>query len=115
MIKYAHELTQDAAIGLRGGEGKATITKLLEKDELQGKARLFNKVTLEPGASIGLHAHTDDVEAYYILNGEGIVADNGEQKAIKSGDIMFTGNEESHSIKNTGNTDLVFIALILLA
>lgn len=115
MIKYAHELPQDVVVGLRGGKGNLLMTKLLENDQFQGKGRLFARMVLAPGSSIGLHQHTGDVEAFYILSGEGTALDNGVKKSIQAGDVMFTGNGETHSIENTGTNDLEFIALILFA
>jgi mannose-6-phosphate isomerase-like protein (cupin superfamily) len=115
MLKRAQELTQEVVHGLRGGKGDAFMTKLLEGDQLQGKARIFNKMILPPGNSVGFHQHTGDVEAYYILSGEGAVRDNDRTAVLKPGDVLFTANGESHSIENSGTDDLVFIALILYA
>ncbi|MDR2374965.1 MAG: hypothetical protein LBD96_00850 [Treponema sp.] len=39
--------------------------------------------------------------------------DNGTVKPVKPGDTIITGNGASHSIKNTGDTPLIFHAAIV--
>lgn len=113
MIKRSEELTPEIVSGLRGGKGSVTMIRLLANEQFQGKGRAFSKIVLAPGHSIGLHQHTGDVEAYYILSGEGRTYDNGIVTTLRPGDVMFTGDGESHSLENTGTTDLEFIALVL--
>lgn len=96
-----------------GGKGEVKATRILEVDQLQGKGRLFARNLLTPGSSIGWHKHQGDFETYYILSGEGTVDDNGKKAIVKAGDVIFTAEGESHSIENTGDTDLVFLAVIL--
>ena len=70
-------------------------------------------MTLKPGASIGLHGHEANEDTYIILSGEGTFTDGNEDEYIvgpQSVTIAVAG--ESHGLKNTGNTDLVFIDLI---
>lgn len=115
MIRKAKEMRLETVTGLRGGQGDVEITNVLErdKDEFRDKGRLYAKNVLKPGASIGWHEHTGDFEVYYILSGEGTVDDNGTKAIVQPGDMILTRNGDSHSIENTGKTDLVFMALIL--
>lgn len=115
MIKHLENLRQDTIPEFRGGKGEIQITHFLEveKDEFNAKGRLFAKNILKPGSSIGLHEHVGDSETFVILKGEGLVIDNGEQKLVKTGDVIITRNGEKHSIENTGTSDLEFLALIL--
>lgn len=115
MIKHLDDLKQVKVSEFRGGKGELQITHFLEvdKNEFNGKGRLYAKNVLVPGTSIGLHEHTGDTETYVILSGEGLVNDNGDQKAVKSGDVIITRNGEKHSIENTGTMNLEFLALIL--
>ena len=39
--------------------------------------------------------------------------DNGTDKPVTRGDVMITGNGETHSISNTGNVPLVLHAVII--
>lgn len=114
MIKRASELKIDIKT-LFDGKGDVQIQHIIEMDQFNGKGRLFAKMTLAPGASIGFHQHNNDFETYYIVKGEGIVNDNGTTTTVTVGDVVYTPNGEHHSIENAANsaTDLEFIALIL--
>jgi mannose-6-phosphate isomerase-like protein (cupin superfamily) len=113
MIKRSQEYTAEVLPGRFGGKGEAVTTKLLTMEQLQGKGRLFARTLLKPGCSIGLHQHKGDVEAYYILTGEGTADDNGVAVPIKAGDVLFTADGQTHSLENTGTADLEYIALVL--
>lgn len=115
MIRKSGEFKKETVQGLKGGKGQLEMEHLLEvgKNEFNGKGRLFAKNTLKPGCSIGFHKHEGDAETYYILKGEAIFDDNGTKTVLKAGDLAYTPNGESHSIENTGDTDLEFLALIL--
>ena len=113
MIKRAHELTSEVFTNRFGGKGDIKITKVLETEQLHGKGRLYARNVIEPGCSLGWHQHNGDIEAYYILSGEGIVDDNGEKVTVHAGDVIYTADGESHSIESTGAVPLEFMALIL--
>ena len=98
---------------MRGGEGVAIIESLLTPAELYEKGRLFAKITLQPGSSIGHHIHEGEMEAFFIISGEAELFDNGETVTLSSGDTALTQSGEEHSVKSIGNTPLEMIALIL--
>jgi mannose-6-phosphate isomerase-like protein (cupin superfamily) len=99
---------------MRGGKGRVQIMHVFKKEELKGKCRLFAKITLEPGCSIGLHEHVDEEEVFYIIRGRGRVVDDGVEQEVSEGDAILTGGGKSHSIENTGDDDLELMAVILL-
>ena len=114
MLYHRNELTSEIREKPRGGEGNATFLHLVEgKGVVQKYTNLVAEITLPPGASIGPHSHTEDMEYYIILEGNGKVNDNGTEKAVAKGDVMITGNGETHSIANTGAVPLVFHAVII--
>ncbi|MDF2569598.1 MAG: hypothetical protein K0R55_1202 [Sporomusa sp.] len=110
MIMRSEELLVEQRIGERNG----TLIRLLTPEQMHGKNRLFARILLKPGARAPYHQHNGDCEAYYILSGEGQANDNGIIAKVKAGDIIFTDSGESHSIENTGEGDLEYIALITL-
>ena len=81
--------------------------------EMLDKALMFNRIILPVGSSIKTHTHNPEAEIYYILEGEVEVTDNGRNAILHGGDVVFTGNGDSHSIKNIGTADAVFMAVIL--
>ncbi len=85
---------------------------ILTPPEMFGMAKMFAKITLKPGSMIKEHAHTDDAEAYYILQGEAVVNDGGEPRELRAGDAVFTGHGNAHSIENKTEEDVVFLAVI---
>lgn len=103
----------DVKVKMRGGKGEATLKHIVEGSELN-HSRLFSKITLKKGCSIGTHTHLQETEYYYILEGEGVVTEKAVSYTVSSGDVVITGDQESHSIINNKDEDLVFIALILL-
>jgi mannose-6-phosphate isomerase-like protein (cupin superfamily) len=99
---------------MRDGIGDIEISHVVEKGTLGRNCRLFAQITIKPGDSIGTHQHTGEQEIFYFIQGKGTVMDNGRQIEICAGDVMVTPNMDSHSVINTGDEDLVFMALILL-
>jgi len=98
---------------MRGGNGSVKIEHLLNEDELNKKGRLFARITLEPGCSIGHHVHEGEMESYHIVSGVGEYDDNSETVKLCAGDTTHTPSGEGHAIKNSGSEPLEFIALIL--
>ena len=96
-----------------GGKGHVLIKHILGEKELNGKCGLYAEVTLEPGCSLGYHEHHGESETYCILTGEGNYDDNGRIRPVKAGDVTFTPDGCGHALTNTGDTDLVFMALII--
>ena len=113
MIRRSSEMREELVHELKGGKGTLKLFHILEKDELSGKGRLCTREIIPPGNSVGYHKHEGDFELYYVLEGEGLVNDNGFETTIRKGDMVRTGHGESHAIKNVGDRDLDLITLIL--
>ncbi len=114
MIRHKKDV-QTIEACMFGGPGLLHASKILEGDEFAGKGRLFNHCVLHPGEGIGEHPHKNEFEVYYILQGSGLYNDNGTETEVRAGDVTICKSGESHALKNTGNEDLVFIALILFS
>lgn len=97
-----------------GGQGHVIIKHILGEKEMAGRCGLYAEVTLEPGCTLGYHEHHGESETYYILSGQGRYNDNGVSRDVTVGDITFTPDGCGHGLDNTGDTDLVFMALIIL-
>ena len=101
---------------IRGGIGEVEMHKICEStDELYGKGRLFNRMILAPGNSIGEHTHAGDNEIFYFLSGSGEYNDNGTIVTVSAGDTAICSDGEMHGLVNTGDVPLEFIALILFS
>ena len=99
---------------LGGGSGAAEVSALISEAEFYGAGRVFSKVTLKPGCSIGWHEHFDEVEYYYILSGKGQFTNpDGTVEDVIPGDVCTMNPDQGHAIACIGDEPLVFIALIL--
>ena len=115
MIKRKSSYPIQKNENMRGGDGVVVIEHLLSPDELYDKGRLYAKVTLDAGCSIGYHVHEGEMESFYIVSGEAEASDNGEIVRLSAGDTILTKNGDGHSIKNVGTETLEVIAQILYA
>ena len=115
MLVRRNEYSAEIRTSMRGGQGGVEIINLINPEYSNEKCRLFAKITMKQGTSIGLHKHLGEVETYYILSGQATAGSgNQEDIALYPGDGMYTGFGDSHTIRNDEPDDLVFIALILL-
>lgn len=97
---------------VNGGKGPVTINNVLEKEDMFGHGRLYARIVLAPGSSIGWHIHEHETEPYYILSGTGKFIEKDRATDVTAGDVCIIAPGEGHSIENTGDGDLVFMALI---
>ena len=113
MIKRVDSYKAQINENMRGGDGSVKIEHLLTPEELNNKGRLFAKISLEPGSSIGFHVHEGEMESFFIIKGEAQYDDNGETVTLKPGDTTYTPAGAGHAVKSTGSETLEMLALIL--
>jgi mannose-6-phosphate isomerase-like protein (cupin superfamily) len=112
MIIKTANVVPDVAEGVRGGVGMVTAHKLI--DLFPGSAiKSVGIVRMEPGAVIGSHSHHGEEDFYYCISGTGIVVDNGTEHPFTSGTLQITRDGETQSIRNTGETELVFLGALV--
>jgi mannose-6-phosphate isomerase-like protein (cupin superfamily) len=114
MIKTPEQMTHEIKAQMRGGTGEVEILHLFDREELTGKSRLVAKLTMQQGCSIGFHEHGQEEEIYYILEGEGVFTENGQETIVFPGTATLTGNGSGHSIRNDQEQPLVLMAIVLL-
>lgn len=116
MIKRAEEMVRETRSQMRGGQGDVQIIHLFKPDEFRGKARLYARVILEPGCSIGMHEHVGEEEIYTVIRGEAILTDSSleSEQIMRPGDASLTLSGGSHAIRNDGDETLEIMALVLL-
>jgi len=93
--------------------GKCKCVSFLNEDESFGAGNFFGVCTMVPGDKTKYHLHTTEYEVYHILSGEATYYQDDKEYDLKAGDTTLCPVGSSHSIKNTGNEDLVFVALML--
>jgi mannose-6-phosphate isomerase-like protein (cupin superfamily) len=65
---------------------------------------------LQEGKSYELHSHADHEEVYFIISGSGTMTIEDETCSIRDGDAIYIPAGNKHSISNTGEGFLVFLA-----
>jgi mannose-6-phosphate isomerase-like protein (cupin superfamily) len=113
VIIRAHEMTKEIKQA-RGGKGSIEVIRVVQPEQTYTKhVQTFGKVTINPGNSVGLHAHDTNEEIYYVLKGKALFNDNGTEKELLPGDAALTGGGGTHSIEALGSEPLEFIGVIV--
>lgn len=100
-----------------GGTGEGTLYGKFafrrEQADINHAIKEIGLMTLKPGDSIGLHKHEANEDTYIILAGKGLFVDGeGNEYVVGPESVTIAVAGESHSLKNIGTEDLVFIDLI---
>jgi mannose-6-phosphate isomerase-like protein (cupin superfamily) len=114
MIKRSATMEKEVRERMREGKGTVEILHVFRQQELKGKVRLFARLRLAPGSSIGYHVHDGEEEIFYILSGSGRVTEGSDVSTVGPGDAVLTGGGGGHAIESVGDEPLELIAAILL-
>lgn len=92
-----------------GAEGVTIRWLVSKKDGAPGfQMRLFE---VAPGGRTPLHTHEWEHEVY-ILEGDGVLIYEGEEKPFSKGFFAFVPAGRGHSFTNTGKGTLSFICIV---
>lgn len=114
MFRKKEDMRLQERPNICGGDGVINAYHIIEGSESYGHFRLCCTMVVEPGCSIGDHPHGPDGELYYVLEGEFDAVDNGVPVHMRKGDAMFTGNGETHSLRNNSDKTAVLLAIVML-
>lgn len=98
---------------MKGGKGDFHIEHLIDQEKLGKAGNMIARTWLKSGDSVGKHIHEDTIELCYFLAGEGMVIEDGMESVVHGGDVNYVPMGASHEIVNTGQEDLVYIAMVL--
>jgi len=113
MIRKAADCKKEYREHMRDGNGIVEITNFATPEELNNKGRLFANITLNPGCSIGYHVHEKDSELFYIMKGQVLYNDNGEECVLSAGDVMLCPAGTGHAIACNGDEAAEVCAVIV--
>ena len=113
MVRHSAEIPLEERPHMRGGEGIIRLQAAFSSEECILPVRLFSRITIPAGGSIGYHIHEQEAEYFYVLSGEGIMDDNGTPVAVSAGDATVTRDQEGHGVVNTGTCPLELLAVIV--
>ncbi len=114
MIKRKEDMRLQVRENLRGGNGIVKNYHIFEQNETGDRFELFTKFVFEPGVGIGYHEHIENCEAYYVLEGELTLVENGVETVLRPGDASFVAHG-SHSIENRTDKTATMLAVIIKA
>ena len=113
MIRIQDNYKSEIRKNMRDGNGEILISHILNPaEDLKSAVRLFAKLTIEKGCSIGDHEHINEEEVFYILKGTAELDDNGTKKILHAGDVAVTSNAR-HAIANIGDEVCEVLAVII--
>ena len=116
MIRKPEEFRIEYKEHMRDGDGTVQLTHFITgPEELNGKGRLFSKITLNPGCSIGYHVHETDAELFYILKGTAEYNDAGVIRTVTAGDVTICPTGTGHGIANRSAEVVELVAVIVYA
>ena len=116
MIRKPEEFRIEYKEHMRDGDGTVQLTHFITgPEELNGKGRLFAKITLNPGCSIGYHVDEGDAELFYILKGTAEYNDGGEIRTVTAGDVTICPTGTGHGIANKTDEVVELVAVIVYA
>ena len=113
MVRKASEMEVEIRPNMKGGKGQVVQHHAFKENEIPAPCRVCATLVLEPGCSIGTHAHEGEDEIFYIVSGTGTVNDNGTLRTVTAGDAVLTGNGAVHGIENTGSDTLTVFAVVV--
>lgn len=92
-----------AKVRAHGGEGEIGFARIAEAAAFAGGCNFIDYAELPPGVSIGRHRHNDDEEELYlVLEGSGVLWRDGEELAVRGGDLIRNRPGGAHGLRNTG-------------
>jgi len=92
------------------GASKLRVRWLITK-EMGAENFAMRLFEMEPGGYSPFHSHPWEHEVF-ILESEGLVVGEGEERKFRAGDVIFIPPNEKHQLKNTGQKTVKFLCLI---
>lgn len=74
-------------------------------DDFEQQGHLLQVVTVPPRTKQRLHAHRQQTEVFYILEGQGVIYVGGKEFLTKPGDAFICSPGDEHSLWNQSNED----------
>ncbi len=97
----------------RGGDGTVVLNHLATEEQMFHHCRMVVRTVIEPGSSMGYHAHENEIEFVYVLSGALEVNDNGNTVVVYPGDTVFSAEGEGHSLRAYGDEPAQYLAIVV--
>ena len=91
--------------------GGALSKPLINPDNSAARHLDYRISMYQPMAYVKVHQHTVQEQVYHVIEGEGLMHIDGEDRVVRKHDFIFLPPGVDHSISNTGLVDLVFLVV----
>src|SRR5947207_1209452 len=88
------------------GEGQILFREVFKKEDFESNLQHLHETIVYPHSTIGYHLHKGNEEIYYILQGEGTMIVDGEEKRVFAGDAIITHSGSHHGLVNDTDKEL---------
>lgn len=92
-----------------GGDGSIVFREVFIDKDFKSSVEFLHETSIKPNSTIGYHKHLGNEEVYYVIEGQGLMTVDNEDKIVGPGDAVITSSGSSHGLKNIGLTDLKII------
>ena len=86
-------------------------TLFSKNDPLKSDILWINEVIVEPGNAVEPHSHSAAEEIWYIIEGNGVVRIDNEERNVGPGDAIYTPPKHTHTIRNNTKRPLRFTSI----
>lgn len=98
------------AENIEGESSKVKIRWLINK-EMGAENFAMRMFEIEQGGYTPFHIHNWEHEVF-ILDGEGLLVAEDEERLFRAGDVIFISPNEKHQFRNTGKNMMKILCLI---
>ncbi|WP_371483073.1 cupin domain-containing protein [Kitasatospora sp. NBC_00315] len=105
-VSNLHEGLLRAVSSDHGGVGTILAHRAFDRADEPAGIAFIDLVVLPAHTSIGLHRHADDRETYVILTGRGRMTLDGEEFAVRAGDVIPNRPHGEHGLANDSDDEL---------
>ena len=88
------------------GRGSIDLYEIWEMCDFASDVDFIDRVVLPPSSTIGYHQHGNNEEMYVVLDGQGTMTLEGEQVAVKKGDMILNPAFGAHGLINDSDSDI---------
>jgi mannose-6-phosphate isomerase-like protein (cupin superfamily) len=81
--------------------------KVMVKNGVVPHLTNFSQAKIPPNESVSSHQHQDMYEIFFVNSGEGVITINSQEYHLTRDTCIVIEPKEEHSLKNTGDSDLI--------
>ena len=94
------------------GHFGGALSQALVRPETVGSRQIDYRIsTYQPMAYVERHSHKVQEQVYHVLDGEGMMEIDDQQRVVRKHDVIFIPPGVPHAIRNTGLGALTFIVV----